>query len=302
MKPSKRIMLVLTAFLYVIVLIPSLPVRATDRFILESNLTGWQSAGDGIYADHGTDWNINADFSSDEKTGWVYVTADQFIDGKHSFTFDVEFALPHIAGDDFDNPDEHEARLLGHIGHCVVFGVKDRTFLNGFTDVSKVSFHKYPKVLSRIEAVVDGETDQFPMTDEEQEMRHYKVLLQYNAADGLLEIVINGEVGFLFQDVSEEAISGYLGFANVWSVMAVTKAVYTEGEEVIPTPEPTATPTPTPEKTPEPTITTRPSPPTTNGAPKGSGGNLTVPIIAAAAVVVLVAAGTVIIIQKKKKQ
>lgn len=262
----------------------------------------------------GSDFNVDANgLHAPMTSNTIFVRSDKYIDGTVSFTMEYEVDILDMVDNDY-------VWSEGWMYYTFSFGLpndeettydealKNKLYLKGGVSV-------LPKTRDGVFIAANSEME---LPDEmKSNPSHLSVKIEYAASVEEIVYTINGIE--LFVDYFEpDNHEGYIGIETAWMAFDVTKAVYTEYPDGLPSEqkEPTAEPTEEPKATeaPEeptdapvvtesqPDPTDKPADPTeAKTEEKEKGGNpalwITIGVIAAAAIAVAV----VLILKKKKK-
>ncbi len=240
-------------------------------------------------------------------TNTVFARSDKYVDGSVSFTMEYEVDILSVVKNDY-------VWNEGWLYYTFSLGMPSEED-EPYNEAIKVGLLSHSGLTMM--PLTDGGvyldlTIKEPLPEEiAGEVKHLTVKIEYTASDQILTFTVNGiEVYTDYFD--EEFHEGYLGIETAWTEMLVTKAIYTEYPDGLPS-EKTAEPQPTKdpaEQTDVPATADNTQPAATdepgkNGSKASDDDKSTVPVvgiilgvIAAAAVIAAIA---VIVIRKKKK-
>jgi hypothetical protein len=227
-----------------------LPVAGSaEKAAFDTNL-GWN-----VFAYDGNSFRIREDgLYTPQSTNTVFVRSDKYVDGTTSFTMEYEVDILSMVDNDY-------VWNEGWLYYTFSFGmpseeetpydelIKNRLFTHGgLTMLPKTSEGVY------LEA---GTAEQMPEALC-GDVKHLTVKIEYAKSTEVFTFTVNGLE--LYSDYFEpEYHEGYIGIETAWTEMLVTKAIYTEYPEGLPS-EKKATAEPQPTDAPE--VTEAPQEPT----------------------------------------
>ena len=203
----------------------------TEPAILKTftnNLGEWTSSGAGVFQEMKDPYNCGyyASFGSEEKTNYVYATADYNITGEESFTLEFDFDLLH-AGE--------AGAANGWCYQGVLLGATDAQ--NPAEGSTLIQFTQFPESMQiiTVKGGKSGFSKEYEMTEAMAASLSHKVVLTYSAASDTLKISVDGEEVAVMTNAKAD-IQGKVAIGSCFGVMAVSKAFYTKtADPVVPT-------------------------------------------------------------------
>ena len=261
----------------------------------------------------GNDFEIRDDgLYTDQKTNTVFARSDKYVDGTVSFTMEYEADILSVVNNAYV---QEEGWLYYTFGLGLPEG--DGSTIND--SVKGVLFYRsgvtiMPKTREGTYVIANTESG---LPEELLDATHLSVEIEYAASKELLTYKVNGielDADYFEPEVHE----GFIGIETAWTEMLVTKAVYTEYPDGLPSEQKKATVEPQPTEVPyEPTDapevteavpaeTEQPASdvPAATGGEKKSGdnksGNPALWIILSVVAVIVIALIVILLLKKKK--
>lgn len=230
-------------------------------------------------------------------TNAVFVRSDKYIDGTKSFTMEYEVDILAVVNDPY-------VWEQGWLYYIFGMGLPDEAE-SPYTDDIKNQMFYYGGITimpqTRDGVYISANTEQALPESLNGGLNHFTIKIEYAAKFQEFAFYMNDELLSL-DYYNDQYHEGYLGIETAWTEMLVTKAIYTEYPEGLPSEqfEPTEKPTETPAQTPTPeTTATAQATKAPNTDEEKSDSPLMWVIIGIASVAVITVA--VIVVRKKRK-
>ncbi len=295
----KRVLTVILC-IFTMCMFSNICIAAEETATFETNLN-WKSV---CFA--GNDFEVKENgLYTKQTTNAVFVRSDKFVDGTKSFTMEYEVDILSVVDDSF-------VQEQGWLFYTFCMGLPDEAE-EEYTDTIKNQMLYYGGITilpyTREGVFVSASTEQLLPENLNGGIKHFTIRIEYASKFQEISYFMNDELLYVdfFNDENHE---GYIGIETSWTEMLVTKAVYTDypdglpSEKVDPTEAPTETPTEVTTEAPtiEPTKKAEKTKAPEQDKEEASSSNSPLPWIIGAVAAVIIIVIIVILLLKKKKR